>query len=477
MSKNLEKSKNRNFQIAILIEDIADAKSLSEGLREIGIFAHYYQDLDELWVSLNTYTPDFCIVDVKKMSQGTLLFKHHPKVKNNSLKYAFYYKDSTKILLQSTYGLNHYGYVRAELNLVDQLRSVLRRRNEELRLQELNESMTARVDRLRLRGKRLAELQEKSAFMQQQEESLADVVRSFGVVDSIDDYKRRLVTIFDQWDKCLEFGVYELNMTGQKLMAPKFNKAKYRILPDLWLAQKSEGGINSFAQDMAYDVAYGLMDEGVTCLKIEGAGIDPDLLVLAQFEESSVRGFNFEMLELKLSSEYRRAVLRSQSQPLQASHQESQFELMQTMDDISFNQAGSIYRYALVDFSSLVNFIKLRPTNRFFWKTFAKDFMTETADILNGKYKVTSFGAGHFVIAIEKRFVESDFMNLKSYLEGFEYWRYFEDSSLIVTSDVRPSISFMAPSSVNLIRQVEGEDMDSILIPSSIRESGRTLEV
>ena len=91
-----------DFQIAILIEDIVEAKSISDGLREIGIFAHYYQHLDDLWVSLNTYTPDLCIVDVKMMSQGTLLFKQHPKVKNNSLKYAFYYKDSTKVLLIST---------------------------------------------------------------------------------------------------------------------------------------------------------------------------------------------------------------------------------------------------------------------------------------------------------------------------------------------------------------------------------------
>ena len=82
---------NKEFQIALLMEDVVEAKAISDSLREIGIFAHYYSDLDELWVSLNTYTPDLCIVDVKKMSQGTLLFKNHSKVKSNTLKYCFYY--------------------------------------------------------------------------------------------------------------------------------------------------------------------------------------------------------------------------------------------------------------------------------------------------------------------------------------------------------------------------------------------------
>ena len=81
-------SGTKDFQIALLMDDISEAKALSDELREIGLFAHFYQTLDELWVSLNTYTPDLCIVDVKKMSQGQLLFKQHKKVKNNSSNFA-----------------------------------------------------------------------------------------------------------------------------------------------------------------------------------------------------------------------------------------------------------------------------------------------------------------------------------------------------------------------------------------------------
>lgn len=475
MSK-MDLADNKDFQVAILIEDIADAKALSDGLREIGIFAHYYTNLDEMWVSLNTYTPDFTIVDVKKMSQGTLLFKHHPKVKDGRLKFSFYYKDSSKLLLRSTFGLDHYGYVRGELDLVDQLRSVLRRRNHELQLSQQNLKLTQRLNRLRLRGRRLAQLQEKSAHQQKQDQNLAEFMRSFGVVDNLPDFKRRLVSTFDQWDSVLEFTVLELNETGQKLVSPKFNRSKYRELPDLWLAKRSSKGISLFAQEMAYDVAYGMLEEGLVTIKVQGAHVDPDMLVLVQFNAADSRGFNWEFLEMKLSSEYRRAALNEKTKTLSQETELDQFELMQAMDDISFNQASTPYRHLLLDFSALIGFVRQRPTNRFFWKTFARELQTEISKVLSGNFKMTPVGTSHFVVAVEKKSVETDHRQLTEYLDNFQFWRYFEDSSLVIRTDVKPTLRFIAPSSVNLMRQLDTEG-DEIIMNHAIREERPQLDV
>ena len=148
------------FQVALLMDDISEAKKVSDALRELGIFAHYFQDLDEMWVSLNAYTPGFCIVDVKKMSSGSVQLKQHPKIKNNTLKVAFYYKDSTQILLNSAKGINHYGLIRDELSLEEQLRAIIFRRDEELRLHAEIDTMKQRVSRLKLRGSKLSDQQE-----------------------------------------------------------------------------------------------------------------------------------------------------------------------------------------------------------------------------------------------------------------------------------------------------------------------------
>ena len=88
--------------VAILMDDLSSAKDVSAALRTQDIFAHHYQTLEEFWGASQLGLPDLLIVDVTKMSQGSVQFRNHPKVKDGSLRYAFYSKDTTKILLQST---------------------------------------------------------------------------------------------------------------------------------------------------------------------------------------------------------------------------------------------------------------------------------------------------------------------------------------------------------------------------------------
>lgn len=467
--------KPRDFQVAILMEDVADAKEISDGLREIGIFAHYYQDLDELWVSLNSYTPDLCIVDVKKMSQGTLLFKQHQKVKNNSLKFAFYYKDSTQMLLRSTYGLNHYGLIRGELDLNDQLKSVLRRRNEELRLVEQNDTLEKRVERLKLRGLRMTEQQEKINFSIKQSECLDRIVSQFGVVDSEEDFFKRTIHTFSEWDECHDFGIYKLNSTNQKLVSPRARKLKYRNLPDLWLSSPCNSGINNYAIEMAYDVCYGLMDEELVALRVFGIEENPDVLIIGKFDKENTNKFNWRQLENKLNSEYRRALARTNKQIDSKNHIDSLFETFQSLDDVQFHKAETKHRSAIVDFSGLVSMVKQKHGNRFYWKAFAKEFTSELSDILSGDYRLSNYGVECFIVGIDKQFIETDFHKLKAFVADFQFWRYFEDSSLIVSKDLSPEVRFVAPSSVNIIRQVQDGFGD--IMHKTIQVPERQIEV
>ena len=465
----------KDFQIALLIEDIAEAKIISDGLREIGIFAHYYQELDDLWVSLNTYTPDLCIVDVKKMSQGTLLFKQHQKVKNNTLKFAFYYKDETKVLLNSCFGLNHYGYLRAEVNIVEQLRSILRRRNEELRLLDLTETMEGRVNRLKLRSQRLSEQEEKNSQYISQNNEAQMLMNKFGKVSNIDDLNSRIITLFSEWDACLEFGLYQLNSTNQKLVSPRKSTPKYRALPDLWLATVCEEGISEYAQEMVYDVSYGVMGDKIITLKIHGTNDLPEMLLVASFQDKYLENIQWEMLENKLSSEFRKVLANYYRKDERKTFSDSIFSTMQNMDDIAFHKVESKMRYAMVDFSSLVNMIKQRSGNRFYWQAFAKEFTTELASILSGDFRISHFGVEHFIVGIDKKFIETDYQKLTSFVDDFQFWRYFEDSSLVVSNDLAPYVKFIAPSSVNLIRQAAHDVVD--FMHRETPNPGRQIEV
>ncbi len=466
----------KDFQVAILMDDVVEAKAVSDSLREIGIFAHYYQELDDLWVSLNTYTPDLCIVDVTKMSQGTLLFKNHAKVKSHSLKFCFYYKDETKFLMNSCFGLNHYGFVRAELDLLDQLKCILRRRNEELRLIEQNETMEGRIERLKLRGQRLTDSQELNDTQIKHNNEALGLTQRFGRVNSIEDFEQRLITVFSQWVPCLDFGVYKLNSTHQKLVSPKKRISTYRTLPDLWLTSPCENGIEDYAAEMAFDVCYGLIDGKLVALRIEGINDGPDMLLIAHFDEEQTKHIDWSIIENKLSSEYRRAYANHLRKDERAGHKDSIFSTLQAMDDVSFHKADSNYRYAMVDFSHLVNMIKQRSGNRFYWQAFANEFENELLSFLSGETRISTYGAEYFVVAIDKTYIEADYHKLKAFVEDFQFWRYFEDSTLVVASDLAPTVKFLAPSSVNLIRQAHDETSDFMQMPQNpIRE--RQIEV
>lgn len=441
-----------DFQVAILMNDIEEAKKVSDELREIGIFAHYYHSLDDLWLSLNTTTPDLCIVDVKLMSLGTLLFKGHPKVKSNQLKYCFYYKESTKMLLNSTYGLKHYGLIRAEISLSDQLKSVLRRRNDELRLIDERAELQARLERLKLRSKRLSEVHEADSLKQSQHEQALDLIKNFGSVSSPNEFMTRVISMFESWEACSKFGIYHLNKTGQKLVSPKVQNTKYKIFPDLWLATECSEGINEYARSMAFDVTFGLIEGDITSISVRGNKSNPDIIILAEFAKSNLEHFEWKLLETKLESEYRSSLINFYKRESEDLYTENVFRTFTRMDDIQFHQVEAEQRFVLVDFSRLTNFLGTQLDNRFHWNTFYQEFTSELAELLSSKFKVSNLSFDKFIVSLDKKNLDLEFQKLKAFTEDFETWRYFEDTKVMFANDMAPKLKFINPSSINTIR-------------------------
>lgn len=454
-----------DFQVAILMNDITEAKKVSDELREIGIFAHYYHSLDDLWLSLNTTTPDLCIVDVKMMSLGTLLFKTHPKVKSNQLKYCFYYKESTKMLLNSTYGLNHYGLIRAEISISDQLKSVLKRRNDELRLFGERAELETRLERLKLRSKRLSEVHEKDSQKQTQHEQALELIKNFGSVSSPNEFMNRVISMFENWDACAKFGIYHLNKTGQKLISPKVQNTKYQIFPDLWLASECSDGVNEYARSMAFDVTFGLIEGDITSITVNGNKTNPDIIILADFSISNLEHFEWKLLETKLESEYRSSLINFYKRESESTFTENIFSTFDRMDNIQFHHVEAEHRFVLVDFSKLTQFLGTQVDNRFHWSTFYKELTSELAELLNSNFKVSGLSFDKFIVSLDKKNLDLEFQKLKAFADDFESWRYFEDTTVMFANDLTPKVKFINPSSINTIR-LSSDHFAEVMAPS-----------
>lgn len=453
--------KIRQFQVSLLMDNIAEAKELSDTLRELGIYAHFYDSLDDYWVAANADSPDLTIVDVKKMSSGKILFKNHPKIKTNALCYAFYYNDSTKVLLGSTHGLNHYGYIRKEVDMMGQIQSILRRRNEELHLIEQNIQLANRVDRLQKRSQRIVNDAQISYNFENQFQKMMDLVDRIGKVKTKEQFISNLTNVLSEWDECEQYGIYQLALNGQKLVSPSVIRPKFKSMPELWLSQASENGIDQYAIEMAEEVAFDSLNNLMRVIKIFGANDNPDMLVIGIFKENELSDFQWDLMQERVSNLYRDQLLQENQNKAFTNSEISIWDSFSYLDDIHFHQSKSKHKLFTIDFSNLLNSIKDKHANRFYWKSFFSDFSDELNRLLSGNFKLSQYGAQSLLVFIDKTYLDIDFQKIKSFVSSYEYWRYFEDSSFMMSHVESPEFKAVAPSSVNFLRQVYADVVNS----------------
>jgi hypothetical protein len=453
------------YQVALLFESPAQAKGVSEALRDLGIYAHFYSELDEFWVHINTQTPDFAIVDVRKMSQGTLLLKNHPKAISGDLAFAFYYDKNTEFLTQSTFQYFHYGFIKSELDIRGQVQSILKRHNQELHLRDENNTLKERVNRLQLRSQRLVEDNEIAFNFNTQLKKLNGLVDRMGRINTEKQFYSQLMTVFSEWSDINEFGIYHLGHSGQKLVSPKAIRNKYKELPDLWLTKASGQGIDQFAQEMGHEVAFDLFDKNLRAVNIKAGYDNPEIMILASVDEDNLHQFDWELFEERLSHQFMKFKLRHDEQEDVSEAEIKVWDGLSYLDDIHFHQAQAKHKCVEIDLSSLVNVIKDKHGNRFYWKSFFQDFLGQLDEILSGDYKFTHFGVQSVMVLIDQRYLEDDFNRCKNLIVNFQYWRYFEDTAMMMNASMYPKLKIIAPSSVSYLRQISFEQNHANKIP------------
>lgn len=472
-----------NFEVAMLIDDIAQAKLVSDALREFGVFAHYYQSLEELWVSLNTSTPDLCLVDVKKMSQGTLLLKQHKKIQSHQLKCAFFYSEGSKLLLNSTFDIVHEGLVCAEINIKGQLQALLNKISLSKQIESEKVGLEQRVERLKTRGVRLVKDHEVNTKKLLGFEAAKKFSGQFGAVTSKRNFIKKLISQFSTWDACIDFGLYELNQTKQKLVSPDFKSIKFKTLPDLWLSKSNKDGIANYASEMAYEVCYGLMDENIKSIRIFGQHNNPDMLLIGRFNEEHLKDFDWKSVSTKLNSEYRRSLTIELNTNAFDTHVLSTFESFELLDDIQFHQTDIAYRVVSIGFTKIIDAVKSNANNRFHWKAFYADFAEQLEAKLHGEYKFSNVSVESLLVFLDQRDVNSNFKQIQKLAESFPFWRYFEDHSMLTSGQLKGEVKVLAPSGINVLRQNSSEEsslatkIDDDFFSGHIETSRRHLEL
>jgi hypothetical protein len=388
---------------------------------------------------------------------------------DRTLSYAFFSKENTKILLQSTLGLNPVGYLNSDPALSAQIASLLSRRKIEVQHLQEKAELENRIQRLQSRSQRLISDRSEAEEFKAHFEFIRKLCAEIEDESTRQDFTHSLMAKLDQWEAIDGYGLYELNQNGQKLISPEISRKKYHPFPSLWLGQVNEHGIEAFAQDMATQVANDLFEIEPVIIRIHAGAKHPDLLLFTSFREERMMNFPWEVLESMLSSSLRRLKLYQQI-PQYSSQFLPMWEALDNMDRMQKAGLDSDMRIVALSLIPLTDVAKRRANNKFFWSSFFNDFFLQLSGRLQKTTKLSLFGPWHVIFFIPKENVETETVMLQSFIKQFGYWKFFEDNSQILSEDTLPVLKLIPASSAHYLRIFEKEFEDL-----GVKEEGKRL--
>lgn len=453
----------KELSVVLLLSDLEDVKEISNVFRKTGIIPEYYNDLKTFWHGIMDNMPSICLVDVRMMSEGDLMIKNHPFIKNEQLPILFFYSAETKPLLYSTFEIFNLGLIEQSASYTGQLKCALKRFNKLLKLEKDSYDLSIKNDRLDRQISSMVEHVQKIKEEKHFDQVLKSILVDMEMEKDSDDFFSACNNVFSGRAEIVEYAMLELDHSGQKLISATSSDAKFRKIPTLWLGQKCHHGIEYFAQNMANQVCLDLMGGEVMSLMIKGELKNPDKIIFLRAEnEAFLNSFNWESLEKHLTASYLYFKLRNEkSVENEAGGIISPWNLMTVLDQNVFGvPSGKIKsgEISLIDinFTQMINIIRCDHDIRFYWKSFFNEFIGKLKSQFKIPVKVICMGINHIGLVVKKEHSNEFFVGLKAWASKYHYWRYFEDVDLVLPKETRPIIKMVPLSPEAYFKLIEG---------------------
>ncbi len=449
-----------NLTVALLLSDLEVTRNFSKIFRKVGVVPHYYEDLQSFWNGILDAMPSLVIVDVLKMSDGNFALPNHPYVKSGDLPVAFFYTKETAPLVNSTYNIFNLGLICGDQSIRGQLKAVLTRANRLTMMDKEVISGKIKYDKMNIQMNKLVNVLQENREKEYCSKRLADVCKMFEELRSSGEpFENLCANVFEKVDEIEKFSMMELSTNSIKLHSPKAVSDKFIHIPSVWLGQKSENGIEHFAQTMATQVASELFGSELICLLISGTNALPDVLLFVSVSEVIfLEDDHWDALEGYLSGVYAATKLAATMGNNQKNLR-TPWDLMSKLDERFFSGVKTGERsFTLIDidFSFLLAQVSQLPKVRFYWNVFYREFFARMESLLKQEFVLVNMGVHNVGILVEEVSVDEFFPKLKEYCKKFSYWRFFEDGDLVLTKDLYPTVKTIPPSAVAYARYLEG---------------------
>ncbi|WP_127714982.1 hypothetical protein [Halobacteriovorax sp. HLS] len=471
-----------NLTVALLLEDLELAKEFSDIFRELGVVAHFYEDLDSFWKGTLEVIPTLSLVDVKKMHEGTLLLKNHPFVKNDQLPMAFFFSSNTAPLLHSTYEFFNMGTILKGANYRGQVKSILKRLNKMLSYEQRISKIEIEKNKLSNQVRGLIEVSQVYKEDHFYDRYLKDLCNNFETEKiRCMDFFESCENVFSELEDISEFAYLELSSNGQRLLSPESTSMKFVTIPSLFLGRTCHNGIEEFAQNMGSQVAVDLLGGEVMSLNIKGKRNNPDLIIYLKLNDITLS----EKLDWTALENYLNGVYASFNEGGKLSlNREARFitawEAFSLFDkQVKSAVNGDIKnQFALIDInlSDIIVMAREGKSGEFYWKSFYQDFIARVLNAYPKDLKFISMGVNNLGVLCEYAHLDQAMTHLKNIAHRFSYWRYFENADTLLAKSLRPEVKMIPASAEAYLLHVEEikfsalDELDKLDLKSKAKE-------
>jgi hypothetical protein len=446
------------LSVALLIDDLEEARELTRVFKKAGVHPHLYTELKDFWRGTLERLPALCLVDVKLISQGDLLLKNHPYVKAELMPLCVFDTGLSQPLMYSTYELFTLGTIRKGEPYTGQVKSALRRLNKLMSLEEKAQNegyRTQRYDRqLTKLSEQLEQYKEKEYFAR----LLNSLSERFDARVQDEDFLRSIEVVLGSLKEVEEIAYFELSQTGQKLISPESHHPKFRRLPSLWLGETCKEGIAPFAQNMAAQVGVDLMGAELMSLSLRAKSENPEALLFLRINDQELLNqFDWDSFERNLSGYFARLKLR-QNLSMQGPNRWIQpFELLSLLDHEFYEPTLSDeWRLIDVSFEGLIFAID-ELNHRFYWRTFFEDFLKKLAAQNQLDFRLCPVGVDHVAFLVRSESFDQLFISLKNYAARFPFWKYFEEPERVLAREWRPVVQEMPLAARGYLKKIRAK--------------------
>lgn len=469
----LQNKEVRDLKVSLLSKNISHAQNLSKDLRDLGIMAHYFDDFHDFWTSSLYKEVNLLIVDNELLESAGVSLIDHPKVKSKELAIIVSCKENSLLrndllLEMRTLGFLNESYSdSSHLSLLIQSAYMYEQNN--FKMHELTEQR----DRLRLRNAELLEGLEKSKqfsdeylFLQSIVENL-DKKKEMGFIGSLD-------FLFQKLNFVRRYALFSINKSKTQVVSAHSKNEKTCLFSSLWEGDLEEGLTPQIIKRL---IEHGdsLLGGNIIALKVWGKSEHPEKLIILSIEDKGSRLFPWRVFEEQLSLRYMQEEKEVEVRAFNSGVVKwTPWELMAYLDEAHFHYGVATKSLVSFDFTEIQKILNKDKHQRFFWERFQNDFEAEMINLLGRDIIIVNESPSRLVVLVEKENLSKSFILMEDLSQFFEYWRYFENPSLILSRKLIPRVSVLSPSTSHFI-SVDNEENRALMLEENSEEVSETL--